>query len=283
MLSDVEVVSLNPGRPDLWLGGLYPNDHKLQIRDIKGLEPVKADVTSAANVTSRGKFLLGTNVGERNIVFMIGLNPNWAEQTMAALRQELYGYFMPQLYTKLRFFSEGVPPEVHIEGIVETCEPNIFSEDPEMQVSILCHKPDFVDPVIQMVYGVVDDGTVEATINYIGTQPTGVELRINPAVDNPEYSGPLDITLNTPLIAQQFGLSLVEIDANRYFRLSTVPGQKRVEYVDAVTQARTNLLGRMSDTSRWLQLDPGVNHLKIAAGEPGQSWSLGYFNRFGGL
>jgi hypothetical protein len=77
-------------------------------------------------------------------VLTLGLNPNWVDQTVASLRRVLYRYLMPEAWTKLRFFSDDMPT-VDIEGYVESFDPNMFTQDPEIQVSIICPKPDFIE------------------------------------------------------------------------------------------------------------------------------------------
>ena len=96
----------------------------------------------------------------------------------------LYKYLLPEQWTRLRFFSDHLPT-VDIAGVVETFEPNIFSQDPEIQVSILCPKPDFVDIEATFLTGTVDSGGTidELEIDYIGTVATGFELRIHSSDD----------------------------------------------------------------------------------------------------
>ncbi len=88
----------------LLLGGGGLNTDALQIRNIEGLGPVKASVNTSPFGSVDGESYTGSNVGKRNIVMTLGLNPNWRDQSMASLRQLLYAYFMPKQFVKLRFF-----------------------------------------------------------------------------------------------------------------------------------------------------------------------------------
>lgn len=260
-----------------------PNDDPVQIKNIDGLGPVKAEITSTPYATGRGELPQGSSVGKRNIVLTLGYNPDWAaEQTMSSLRQILYRYFMPQQWTKLRFFSQELPT-VDIEGEVESFEPNIFSQDPEVLISILCHKPDFVEPDVTLLTGVVDDGTIETVFDYIGTVATGFELRIDKTDTNPAYTGDIEIVVKSPVDPQTFEAANVTVDAAKYFKLSTVRNAKRVSSIGVATGDVTNLLSSMSDLSVWPQLEPGENVVSVGALENGQAWKLAYFNRFGGL
>jgi len=278
----MEVFSANPSAPELPLGGFMPSDDPVQIRDITGLEPVKADISSTGLATGRGETLQGSSTGKRNIVMKLGLNPDWEEQTMTSLRHQLYRYFMPEQWTKLRFFSDELPV-VDIEGIVESFEPNMFSQDPEVQISVLCHQPDFIEADATIYNGVVDDGTLELEFDYIGNVETGLEVRVDRTPDNVAYSGDVIFTLRSPEDPQILEVTGVVIDHTQYLKISSVPRNKRVQVISVVDGAPTNILAKMTPASIWPIVKPGLNVLSVAAVEDGQAWTMAYFNRFGGL
>jgi hypothetical protein len=283
VLTRVEVYSARPDAPELPLGGFMPNDDPVQIRNIEGLGPVKADLNTTAFATSRGELYQGGRTGKRNIVLTLGLNPNFAAaQDMASLRAILYQYLLPELWVKLRFYS-NTNVEVDAEGYVESFEPNIFSDDPEIQVSIICPDPDFVESNASIATGVVDDGTATFEFDYPGSVPTGIELKIESAPANVSYTGDLLITLTSQDVPQEFRVDPVTIDALQYFKLSTVRGKKRAQTIAVADGTPTNLLPYVGTDSVWPVIKPGANVLQVQAGETGQAWSLAYFNRYGGL
>lgn len=282
MLQKVEIFSSNPSAPELPLAGFEASSDPIFIRDIKGLEPVKAEITTTPLATGRGERRQGSSTGKRNIVLSLGLNPDWVDQTMATLRQQLYRYFMPEEWCKLRFISSHLPT-VDIEGYVESMDPNIFSQDPEYQISIICPQPDFVDVDATIYNGVVDDGSIELEFEYIGTVKTGFELRIDRSVANPSYSGSIVVTNLAPVDPQIIEIDPVVIDTLKYFKLSTLQGRRRLQTVDYADGAVANLLDKMTGASVWPALKPGTNVFSVAAEENGQVWMLAYFNRFGGL
>lgn len=283
MLTKVEVFSAQPGAPELPLGGFVPNLDPIQIRDIDGIGPVKANINTEDNASSKGANYLGSFVGGRNIVMKLGFNPNWQDQTISSLRRQLYRYFMPEAWCKLRFFSDDMAT-VDIEGYVETCDPNMFSEDPEMMVSIICPKPDLIEPDATLYYGVIDDGTSELEFEYEGNVPTGFELRVNQTVDNVAYTGPLNVSMQQePEVPQIFTVDPVTINTTFFFKLSTIRNAKRVQKIAVADGTPTNLLMDMSDDSVWPEIKPGTNLFKAYALESGQAWTLAYFNRYGGL
>jgi len=283
VITKIELFTVQPDAPVLPLGGFMPNDDPVQIRDITGLEPVKANIALTPYASGRGALYQGSTTPERNIVMKLGLNPDWeGQQSMASLRQVLYRYLMPQHWTKLRFFSQELP-DVDIEGYVESFEPNMFSEDPEVQVSIICPKPDFIEADATIFDGTVDDGTLEEEFDYAGTIETGFELRIDGTVENPAYTGSLTFKLTSFGEDQIFTITPVTVDGQRYFKLSTVRNAKRAQSVSKADGSLTNLLSGVTGGSVWPVIKPGKNILSVAATEMGQVWTMAYFNRFGGL
>src|SRR3954447_8338338 len=279
----MELFTLQPDAPVLSLGGFMANDDPIQIFDIQGLGPVKAEILSTPFATGRGELFQGSSTGKRNIVLNMGFNPNWAgNQTVSSLRQLLYRYLLPEHWTKLRFYSDELPM-VDIEGYVESIEPNMFSQDPEALVSIICPRPDFIEADATIITGVVDDGTLETEFEYVGTVNTGFELRVDGSPENPAYTGQLELNLNAYREDQRLTVNPITVDGTRYLKVSTLRNAKRVQSVAKVDGALTNLLAVMSGGSVWPEVKPGGNIISVAAAEFGQTWTLAYFNRFGGL
>lgn len=282
MIQKMEVYSPQPDAPVLPLGGFMANSDPVQIRNIDGLGPVKAEIVSTPFATGRGELFQGSSTGKRNIVVTLGLNPDWVDQTMSTLRQLLYRYFMPEAWVKLKFISDHLPP-CDIEGRVESFEPNMFSQDPEMQISIICPKPDFIESSATILYGTVDDGTIEVAYQYSGTIETGFELRIDSTPENIAYTGDIEVTATAFGVPQVFTLEGVTINTVKYFKLSSVRNAKRVQNVSVADGSWTNLLARVTHDSEWPVILPGENLVKVACSENAQAWTLAYFTRFGGL
>lgn len=277
MLTQVEVLAA--GAPSLLLPiGVTTGSAPIQIKGIDGLTPVKASITTAPYGTIDAESLVGSSVGKRNIVFKLGLNPDWADQTIEGLRQELYKYFMPKDDVALRFTSTHLPL-CEIFGTIEGFEQNIFSKDPEIQVSVICPSPDFValDPTV--IDGTVGDGSSGYTIDHTYSgMPAGVEIEVVSSPANDSYSGPLDIQVNSGI----FSVDPVAIDALNTFNLGSIPGDKYVRRI-APAGLVINLLGVSGPARVWPVLRKGVNSIKLVAEENGQTWQLVYYARFGGL
>lgn len=282
MIQRMEVFSPQPDAPVLPLGGFMPSNDPVQVRNIEGLGPVKAEITSTPFATGRGELFQGSSTGKRNIVMTLGLNPDWENQTMSTLRQLLYRYLMPEQWTKLRFISDHLPT-CDIEGYVESFEPNMFSQDPEVQISVICPKPDFIESNATIFNGQVDDGTIEIAYEYVGTVETGLELRIDSTPVNTAYTGDISITATAFGVPQLYVVEDVTINTSKYFKLSSVRNAKRVSNVSLIDGAVTNLLAKVTPESEWPVIKPGENIIKVAAAENDQAWTMAYFNRFGGL
>jgi hypothetical protein len=281
LFTRMEVVSAQSGAPDLPLGrGFMPYNDPIQIRGIDGLGPVKSDLALTPFATGRGEVYQGISTGKRNIVLTLGLNPNWVDYTMMSLRQLLYRYFMPERWATLRFFSDELP-SVYINGVVESFEPNMFAQDPEIQISLICPKPDFIDMETSWRSGTTDGS--ETFIDYIGTVPVGFVLLLAATEEVPTYTGSLRITNTVGDRSQTFSANSVSVDlaTDMYVEINTVKTTRHMYNVAGDEAA--NILGKLNSGSVWLELSPGQNTFVVAADEPGLKWSLGYFNRFGGL
>lgn len=289
MIKRMEIVSSQLGVPTLPLGGFMPTDDPVQIRNIEGLGPVKSEVSSTAFATGRGSLYQGSSTGTRNIVLTLGLNPNWIDQTIMSLRQLLYKYFMPETWTKLRFITDELPI-VYINGVVESFEPNHFSQDPEIQISILCPKPDFIDVDTTLIHGVsleiltnLDLPTDPVIVDYSGTVSTGFELHVHASDAVPTFSGEVVITNQNGSQYQDLRLHGATINAALYLKVNTTKTTREIHYVVVANDEEINVLGQMEKDATWPEFTPGPNQLKVMSEVSGLEWTLGYFNRFGGL
>jgi hypothetical protein len=280
MLTQMEVTSEQPGVAALPLGGFMPNNEAIQIRNIDGLGPVKADIQTTGYATGRGEMSTGASIPKRNIVLSLGLNPNWAEQSITSLRHLLYAYFMPESKVHLRFYLDELP-SVYIDGVVESFEPNIFSQDPEVQISILCYKPDFIDVLATDLTGTIVSGTPEATIDYIGTISTGFTLQITTPTGS--YSGDITIRNTVRGVDHDFIMNGVDVNTFDFLELSSMRTERYLRTVSASDASFVTILGKIGSDSEWPELLPGTNVISILTDAVGLHWSMTYFNRFGGL
>jgi hypothetical protein len=253
----------------------------IQIRNIDGLDPVKASVNTSPYGSVDGASFVGSSVLSRNIVLTLHPNPNWDTWTFESLRRLLYSYFMPKRATRLVFYSDDLPP-VEISGVVESCEVNLFSKDPEIIVSIVCPSPYFtaVAPTVLTGQTVRPDGDV-IVVDYKGTIESGIKVKVTSVAD----PAPTDIGIQIGDPILTFFAIYASVDSSVYFEVSSVPLQKYVQNVNIGTGVITNLLSRVhvQEGSAWPTLQPGENEFSVVTDQGTQDWELSYFERFGGL
>lgn len=284
MLTNVEVYSSWSSAPDLPLQvGVGEDEDPLQIRDIKGLGPVKATITTT-ELAQRGSFPTGSNTPGRNIVMEVGYNPDWIEHTPSSLRQKLYGYFMPEQPVTLRFFRDDGPP-VEIDGFAEDCDPSIFDQDPTMHISVICPDPDFVAVSPSIVEGTAKVAPDSVDFTAVSNIATSALLEITAAEgDETTYDGL--ITFERKTLKPGAELFVIEgtVAEGILVRIDSKRGNKLAQ-VDYGPE-QTNILNSMTDESMWPQITPGTNKVKVflvdGVGDE-KHWKLTYFDRFGGL
>jgi hypothetical protein len=284
MLTQVEVFNSRVITPPFALGAGTPMTDPIQIRGIEGLGPVDAEISTSPFGSFDGEWYQGSSVGKRNIVLTIGLNPNWATQTIEGLRSILYSYFMPKSKIRLEFSGTHIP-KVQITGYVESCEPNIFSKDPEMVVSIVCPSPHFTAVTATTVTGnsVSAISSSRTDIEYQGTAETGflVYLEKGAAADM-GVGSEIQLVMENPL-AQIFLIKNALVDATQYLEISTVSGSKYAKRVFTTPSPKVNILGGVAPSSTWVKLQPGLNRFAVTANASGGPWTMIYYAKFGGL
>ena len=251
----------------------------IQIRNIDGLDPVKASVNTSPFGSIDGVAYTGSSVPSRNIVLTLHPNPDWNNWSFESLRRLLYSYFMPKQLTRLVFSSTDMPP-VEIYGYVESAEVSQFSKDIELLASIICPDPYFTAVSPTVLAGQSSDGSNPLKINYNGSIEAGINVEVTRLSDPaPTVIG---VQIGDPSLS--YYRVTATVSASMYFLTNSVPAQKYVRNVTLNTGVITNLLSKTQRGSNWPTLKPGVNNFSVITDTPGnQDWQLTYFERFGGL
>lgn len=301
MLSAVKVDSQQVGIPQLVFKLINrPESDLFVCRNIDGLDPVKADVNTSP-LASDGESYNGSKVGKRNIVFTIGFNPDWGDWTLSKLRKELRKYFLPKMRVRLTFETNEMAP-VAIWGYVESNEYNMFSKDPENQISVICPQPYFETATPIVITGTTDVdvvtipgiGTVVyqngsiVPLEYNGDVETGVHFKVSKNV-GPPSTPPTILTVGViPLANGYFGVEAT-VDDTTHYEVNSIPGQKYARLVTTATGVVVdNLLDNFWGAANvgWdaLILTPDGNHVITVNADHGvQDWELTYTEKFGGL
>lgn len=244
----------------------------LIVEEIEGLDPVKATIVTSSFAQQDGVQYQSSRRDQRDITLKIGLEPDYTVTTVQGLRSQLYRYFMPKSEVTLTFIDDG-GLAVDISGRVESCEAPLFSEEPQMDVVIVCFDPDFVEEEPVSVPGNTTAATDEMEIVYDGTVDTGIEFTLNANRAVPSFSiyhrlpnGDLRQLDFTTALAS--GQSLV---------INTVPGSK------GATIAGTSVLYGITPESNWISLEPGSNFIRVYAEGAAVPFTIQYTNKYGGL
>jgi len=246
------------------------------IENIEGLDPVKATLVSSSFAQQDGAQYQSSRREARNIKVTLGLYPDWTVDDVRELRKRLYAFFMPKTEAKLSFYhADGL--NVDISGRIESCESVLFSQEPAVDVSLMCFDPDFVDPDLVTVSANTTAGSTEVTVDYVGTVDTGIVFKLNVNRSLSEftiYHQAADGSLRT----MDFAASLISGDV---VTISTIPGSKFATLTrDAVD---SSILYAVSPHASWIALMTGVNQLRVYATGAAIPYTIDYMNRYGGL
>lgn len=280
MLTEVKAYSSWASAPTLLLDqDGRPETDLVQIRNIDGLEPVKASVNTSLFGSVDGAAFTGASVSSRNIVLTIHSNPDWHTWKYEDLRKLIYAYFMSKRPVRLVFYSDEDPP-VEISGIVESVDNNIFSKDQEFNVSVVCPDPYFISLDPKVITGQsTSSGGTPRTIVYNGSVETGFRVKVSSS------SGPaptiIGIQVGSPAISY-FNVAAT-VGSTLYFDMSSVAMQKYVQNVSIGSGVITNLLSKMQEGSQWPLFQPGENDFSVITDQGLQDWELTFYERFGGL
>jgi Phage tail protein len=119
--------------------------------------------------------------------------------------------------------------------------------------------------------------TTATNVDYTGTVDTGMVFVVNAAHNISDVT----IYQTTPggdLYSMEFAGSLVPGDK---LTISTVAGNKGAVLTRAGVDS--SVLYGISPQSKWLQLEPGTNAIKVYATDAGSAASITYTKRYGGL
>jgi hypothetical protein len=262
-------------------GGLLPltiasENSGIIIEDITGLDPVKATVISSSFAMMDGSQYQTSQRGNRNIVMTLDIQPDYIVDTVRSVRTYLYGYFMPKTQISITFYFDDDSP-VSISGIVESFDFPLFTQTPKGVVSIICFDPDFLAVTPQVFNGATVTDTSETSLYYGGNTATGFSFAISPAVALPAFTIYNRAADNT-ITSLDFEAPLNPGDV---LTISTVFGSKFISLNEGGFVS--SLLYGMNAPSDWVELAPGLNYIRVAAGTAAIPYTITYTERYGGL
>lgn len=273
MLTMVNVVN---NRGDLLNLPLEDVSDGYVVQEIEGLDPVKATIVSSSFATLDGVQYHSSRREARTIKLRLGLEPDYVETSVQDLRQRLYKFFMPKTAVDMEFISSE-DLVVNISGRVEAFETVLFTDEPAVDIAVMCFDPDFYDSDPIALTGSTTSSSTDTTIVYDGTVETGVALTLDVNRTMSEftvYHRPPDGSLRT----LDFSATLLAGDS---LKITTIPGQKSV--ILKRYGAYSSALYGLSPQSAWMELLPGTNYFRVYATGAAIPYTLDYVNKYGGL
>lgn len=273
MLTEVRATSRQGSLLNMLLGEISSG---IVLKEIDGLDPVKATIVSSSFPNSNGEVYLSSKREARDIKLRLSLDPDYISEEPRDVRNRLYQFFMPKTFVDLKFIdSNGL--DVDISGMVESFEAPLFVQEPAADISIRCFDSDFVDNTVVSFNGNTVSNTLDSTIEYEGTVDTGMyfQLSVNRAID--------EFTLyNTApdgqLRQMDFSWPLLSGDV---IKINSVQGDKYVKLTRAGVDI--SLLYATTPQSSWIDLQPGSNLFRAYATGAPIPYLITYYNRYGGL
>lgn len=268
---------------------------EFQVVDITGLGPVKADLSTFNKGDDLGVSVLGSTKAARNIVISFRLNPKYnLGYDVEYLRALLYEYIIPGQQISLQFTNDQLYEVVKADGWVESIEPELFTKEPQVAVSILCPDPYFRS---------VNEGTYSTNINTSAnaiTEPfniwgvtnTGFRVVIQKQSAGAAYTGTIDFWTQYPDNATKMSIASVTIGDDHELHISTEPGNRYIKRKVKSTGVWTNMLNLLPAAPIWptlLSAPPnyvgsGPNAWRIHAQSAGAITSTIFWrSRYGGL
>jgi hypothetical protein len=257
--------------------GASPSDRYI-LKGIDGLGP--PDLTPRiGNQFYDGGHYQGRRSEPRNLVMRIGLRPNYAlNETVDQLRDALYASLVEgsdgDIWT---MESQGlITVEAHdsvksprvVTGIIDKFETAYFSNEPDVQISILCPDPYWRDPDLQ----VLPLSGYIANIDYTGTKSVGffTTILLNGEASSVRFTFDFDYTFRvtdstTPFQAGDriyIKSSLPSSFDQSEQGLESSPGPYVLKQPAASGQL-FNIMDRVTRTSVWPKLKPGDNTIQI--------------------
>lgn len=301
MIKSVTIV--NPKSETLVMELANPWESGIAIQNIEGLGPGKVTVNTSEYATIDGSYFQSTRMPQRNIVFT--LKP-MALPSVEESRLKIYQFFPIKKLITMLFKTDQRTAQ--IEGIVESNEPTIFSENEITQISIICYDPYFyelgdtqtvfsgVQPLFEFPFEnasltskelIFGQFRLDTRVNFLyeGDMDTGFVITIHAVgtadgitIYNTDTQESIEINTSkiTSLTGQMF-------DAGDDIIISTKPGNK---YARLLRDGfYTNIIGCINKDADWFKLTKGWNSFAFTAdtGENNIMMTFSYRNAYGGI
>lgn len=295
---------------DMELGN--PEKSGFAIVNVEGLGPPQADINGQELATEDGMLYSSARAQTRNINMQLLMWPRdsrskYGRLSVEECRHMSYRYF--PLKKRVKITVETDTRTSFCEGYVESNEPEIFSNQENTTISIVCPDPYFyVDGDSQTIFSgirpafefpfsnesltesLIEFGQIwidrHAVLDYHGSVDTGVLITIHSLSGKAEGIKLYNVDTQEQMLidtAKIEKISGAAFDAADDIVISTV---KKDRYCKLLRKGvYTNIIGALSMDSDWFQISSGQNGFAFTAdaGADNLSVTFGYKDAYVGI
>lgn len=281
MITKVEVRKSTNG--EVLVLPLLNSDNGFRVVNIEGLEPVQTTLVSSSFANVDGEYHQSSRRVPRNLRFTLALQVGHPTLGVDDIRHNLFKWFAQKVPLTFRFFTSTLAiGTVEIVGRVESIEGPVFSREPTLVISAICHSPSFYDVTETIAGGFTyASGFSQEVFFYGGTAETGFAFVMEADYDLDDMS--LSLT-GSDGVARGMTLSGLGLLAGDILVIGTESGKKEITRIrpsDGLSE--TSLLYTMEPGSSWVELQPGTNLLGVGTLTGVNSFTLQYRPKYGGL
>lgn len=260
------------------------------VKEITGLGPVKSTINITQVTTNDGGVFNSARLPYRNIVMNLRFMQT-EKETIEDVRHKSYKYF--PIKKQITILIKTDNRELQTRGYVESNEPNIFSENEESSISIICPDPYFysteinettfsgIEPLFEFPFSnesltepLLELGSIqnmqEQVITYEGDADVGVIMTIH------AIGSASNIVIYNTGTREQMGIDTTKLETitgsgivdSDTIIINTKKNQKRITLLR--NGVETNILNCLAKGSKWFTLTKGDNLFAYTA-ESGSS------------
>lgn len=250
------------------------------VKSVEGLGLVAATIGTAQNANLDGLVETSSFLGGRDIRLRLGIVNRMGMDTPSKSRQRLF-QILPTGQTVTLVLHHDDLPDMEISGKVETAEHNMFSANLEFVFNIRCLNPRFMVRTPKVLSKTTAIASLDENVTNEGSEIVGFELKVK-AITNSIDSFQIDITNELGRVETLNYIGLIPVNAQVIIR--TTPGNRACIFITAAG-VETPLIQRITSTSAWPRLYPGVNRVRLTKSGAGSinPLTLTYNEAFGGV
>ena len=266
------------------------DNEKFVVLSCSGLNPPSAAIFTSKSPNRKGVKYNGSSLDERNVIITIKLLGDIEESRIA-----LYDWVNTESYVKI-YYRNG-KRNVYIEGYVQDCPIDLFTDNEVVSVAIICPDPYFRD--LENI--AVDISTLLAhfTFPFAIAEPgipmsTVKDSNHTPIINTGAETGCI-ITLSFVGICSSVTIYNARnttermvinytFQAGDIVTIDTEHSPKRIELIDA-SGVKSNILRYVENDPEWFTIKNGLNEFGFSAitGQSNMSMTISFTNKYQGV